>query len=135
MQRIQYVQRRLDDWGEAKQREKDGGARRMAISSIYTGRERVQCAADVPTWFTSDAEVAEIDALMLRLNEIDASAYEALRQVHFVGRPFSMTRNARKLGISRNALHERCCRGDFLIDRWLREKNTRSISAINTVRA
>jgi hypothetical protein len=42
-----------------------------------------------------------------------------LRQVHFVGRPWGQQRNARELGISRNALHERCCRGDFTINRWM----------------
>ncbi len=126
MKRNPYVVERLNDWALWMARRQDGGGRGSnGVSSIYSGRERVACASNAPAYAVTgedDAQAAEIDGLLVELGKIDRAAQAALIQVHWKGQAHSATINARIMGIGRNALHERCCRGDAYLDRRLREK-------------
>lgn len=136
MKRIDYIVGRLDGWAEWMARRTDGGATRCSvISSIYSGVERVDNALAwrAPGGAAGEADMAavEIDRLLIRLGQIDPAAQQALVLVHWRGRRDSMAYNARRIGIGRNALFERCCRGDCLLDRWLRELHQSNL-ATNT---
>lgn len=140
MQRIEHVVRRLDEWAEWMARKLDGGATRCSvISSAYTGMGRIDrpYGSRLPYGAAGNdnSDAALTDQLLIRLGEIDHAAQQALILVHWRGRRDSMAYNARKLGVSRNCLHERCCRGDACIDRWLREASDVRKGNLETITA
>lgn len=126
MQRIEYVQRRLDAWADWMAMQSDKGVRGVVISSIYKGRERVACAnsdglAPRLSALVANIEAQQIDELLTRMRAVDADAQKALIQIHWKGRRDSVGYNARRMGVSRSAMYARLARGDHLLDRWLRE--------------
>lgn len=141
MRRVEYVCRRLDAWADWQARQADGGRRGgSVVSSIYLGRERVACANQGDRSYlmglAHDIEAAQIDALLVRLGQVDSAAQQALILVHWRGRRDSMAFNARRIGITRQALHERCCRGDALLDRWIAQEQADRVARISaTARA
>lgn len=115
------IAERLDAWGEAKLRERDGGRARCQVSSIYAGRERVQCADSSPSVALGDPEIALTDALVVRLATVDRALHAAVRTVHLDGRHRSLRANARNLSCSHTALAARLARADLMLLGWLRE--------------
>ena len=120
--RIDYISQRLDEWAERKARELDGGRARVPLSSIYSRRERVACAANPGDFTLGDPQGQEMDELVVRLSSVDPNLYWAVVQVHLHGRRWSVPVNARKLHISATCLRDRLARADLFLDTWLREK-------------
>ena len=117
-----YIVDRLDAWAERKAREADGGVGAVSISSIYSGRERVACAAHPGTNTLGDPEAEEMDALVVRLYQVDPKLGRAVIQVHLHGRRWTLAFNARRLQVSPACLRLRLARADLFLDAWLREK-------------
>lgn len=124
MQKIEYIERRLLDWGEWAMRQKDGHAGDRIISSIYDGKPIVQTCGDARSLAWLAGEQVETDRAVVRLGTVDQVMQYAVFEVYRDGRRYSMTINARRMRISRQCLHERICRAQLMIDGWLREKRT-----------
>ena len=125
MQKIEYVERGLLEWGEWVIRQIDCGGVGNVVSSIYSGRPIVQTSGDAQASVHELSEWARWDAMVVRLASVDPLLFQAVREVYVDGRRWSMTINARRMRISRNALHERVCRAQLMIDTWLRDKPDR----------
>jgi hypothetical protein len=136
VQKIQYIEHRLLDWGEWVLRQRDGGAMNSVVSSIYLGRTVVQTSHDArgDAWLAG--EQVETDRAVVHLGTIDPVLQGAVFEVYRDGRRYSMAINARRMRITRNCLHERICRAQLFIDHWLRDRMPRREAncATNTAR-
>ena len=124
-QRIAHIEARLDRWGEWLVRSADGGGGLGYVSSIYSGRTRVQTSDQAVAVLPGDPEAAQTDTLVVWLGSFDRALQAAVKMVHYQGRHRSLRENARRLGCSHTALRERLARADLAIDRHLQDKAER----------
>jgi hypothetical protein len=121
MARIEYIEHRLLEWGESRIRQQDGGGRRRVISSIYAGREKVDCSASEPDFSTEDAAAEEIDRAIRDLLPPFAKLHETAIEVYWKGRKFSLKINAKRLGVSYATIKTYVEHLHLRIDQWLQE--------------
>lgn len=118
MQRIKWIRDQLDEWGERCIRQGDGGTMQRVTSSVYDGREKVDCATTAqPVWL--DLELDAIEAAINALGKHAPELLKAVREVHYKGRFFPIGVNAKRLQITRQTLHLRLCHADMHIEAWL----------------
>ena len=136
MQKIEYIERRLLDWGDWVIRQRDGGTLDRIVSSIYLGRTVVQTSHDARSEAWIAGEQVQTDRAIVHLGTVDPILQAAVLEVYRDGRRYSMEINARRLHITRNCLHARICRSHLFIDHWLRDRpaNQRTICVTNTAR-
>jgi hypothetical protein len=129
MARIEYIEHRLLEWGESRIRQQDGGGRRRVISSIYDGREKVDCTGNEPDFSTEDASAEEIDRAIRDLLPSFANLHETAIEVYWKGRKFSLKINAKRLGISYATIKTHVEHLHLRIDQWLRDKQEQAQAA------
>jgi len=121
VKRMEHVADRLEAWGDWCQRQRDGvPSKRGLVSSIYSFVRIRSVSIEASPFALHQAlasiEAAQTDLLVRRLpQELRVAVLEAY--VH--GRYHTVARNARALRITRNCLHERLCRADMLLARWM----------------
>jgi DNA-binding CsgD family transcriptional regulator len=121
MARIEHIEHRLLEWGESRIRQQDGGGRRRVISSIYDGREKVDCTASEPDFSTEDAAAEEIDRAIRALLPSFGKLHETAIEVYWKGRKYSLKINAKRLGVSYATIKTYVEHLHLRIDQWLQE--------------
>jgi hypothetical protein len=123
MARIEYIEHRLLEWGESRIRQQDGGGRRRVVSSIYDGREKVDCTGTMVDFTAEDDASDEIDrairALLPSFQALHATAVE----VYWKGRKYSLKINAKRMGVSYATIKTYIDHLHLRIDCWLREQH------------